>query len=714
MRADLQIRKRIAIMLSILTLCFFLVGVRIGSLTLFQGKALTARGVRQWTREGVVSAQRGAIVDRNGDILSQSTTAYIVSVNPQLVDDPEGVAAVLAPIIHADEQVMAERMKSRGQAMVIIKRQVPREQVDKIREMRMSSESMRQLLRGVSFDEDSRRFYPRGTFLSQVLGLTNVDSLGQSGLESGYETILKGKTGMLKTEVDAKARILPDGKTVYVAPQAGYTLQLTIDSTIQGIVEKAMRECLDDNQAVRVECIVMDVNTGEILALCMKPDYDPNDPPRHDVELLNDRMRITAITDVYEPGSTFKILTCAAALDSGAVTLQDGFHCTGSITVDGDKIRCWKVSHGSQTLTEALGNSCNPAFVTMALRMGTDTMYRYMHAFGLGRLTGVDLPGESAGILINSRYVKNVDLARIGFGQSVAVTPLQLICAASSVVNGGRLMRPYIVQAVLDDEGNVLDKTMPQVVANPIRPETSQTMRQLLQYVVESGGGKNAAVAGYAIGGKTGTAQVYKNGRVVSDVHIGSFIGFAPMDEPRIAVLVTVYEAQVPVDYGSITAAPYARQILEQALPYLDVKRADTKETVQVAMPDCQGLTVQQAQQVLLRAGLTAQVSGEGDTVTFQLPYAGNMIRVADQAMLYTWDVNAPAAEEMVCVPNVKGLSVVDASRVLRARGLEMTIYGSGLAVKQTPAAGAYAAPGTAVKIQFQFPSNGEIEDAVE
>lgn len=714
MRADLQIRKRIAITLSILTLCFFLVGVRIGSLTLFQGNALTARGVRQWTREGVVTARRGSIVDRNGDVLCQSTTAYIVSVNPQLVDEPEKTAGVLAPVIGADAETMASRMENKGQAMVILKRQVSREQVDKIREMRTGSAEMQRLLRGISFDEDTRRFYPRGVFLSQVLGLTNVDSLGQSGLESWYEGLLRGKEGMLKTEVDAKARLLPDGETVYLAPEAGYTLQLTIDSTIQGIAEKAMRECLEDNNAVRVQCIVMDVNTGAILALCMKPDYDPNQPPRNDVELLNELMRITAVTDVYEPGSTFKILTCAAALDSGSATLNDGFHCTGSITVDGDRIRCWKVSHGSQTLTEALANSCNPAFVTMALRMGTDTMYRYMRSFGLGVPTGIDLPGESSGILINSRLVKNVDLARIGFGQSVAVTPLQLICAASSVVNGGRLMKPYIVQAVLDENGQILDRTMPQVVSTPIRPQTSETMRQLLLNVVENGGGRNASVAGYQIGGKTGTAQVYKNGRVVSDVHIGSFIGFAPMDEPQIAVLVTVHEAKVPVDYGSITAAPYARQILEQALPYLNVARDKSEEQVMTVMPDCVGLPIHSAKDTLARAGILAQVSGEGDTVTFQLPYAGNTIRVGDQALLYTWDVNAPAAEDMVCVPDVRGLSMVDASRVLRARGLQMELAGSGLAVKQTPAAGAYAPPGTKVKVQFEFSSNGEIKNVVE
>ncbi len=508
MRADLRIRKRIAFTLSILTLLFLWIGVRIGSLTLFQGKALTARGVAQWTREGVVTAQRGAIFDRNGDIITQSTTAYIVSANPQLISQPEATAALLAPILDIGAEGLSAKMGKKGQAMVMLKRQVPREQVDQIREMRMSSEEMRSLLKGISFDEDTRRFYPKGTFLAQVLGLTNVDSQGQSGLESRYEALLKGREGLLKTEVDAKARMLPDGETVYVPPEEGCSLRLTVDSVIQSVAEKAMRECLSQNNAASVQCIVMDVNTGAILALCMKPDYDPNDPPRDDVQLLNELMRITAITDVYEPGSTFKILTCAAALDSGHVSLQDGFHCSGSIVVDGDKIRCWKNSHGAQTLTEALANSCNPAFVNIALRMGTDTFYRYMRAFGLGNRTGIDLPGEGSGILINSSVVKNVDLARIGFGQSVAVTPLQLIAAASSVVNGGRLMQPYIVDAVLDGEGNVVDKTLPKILSTPIKEETSQVMRTLLQNVVDNGGGKNAAVAGYLIGGKTGTAQV--------------------------------------------------------------------------------------------------------------------------------------------------------------------------------------------------------------
>ena len=704
MRAELKIRKRMLTMLAVLTLLFLVVGVRIGSLTLFQGEALTARGVQQWTREGVVIARRGSIQDTNGETLALSATAYIVTANPQAISDERAFAQVLGPILESDIDKMTEKLENKKLASVILKRQVPRETVDQIRALKSGSEEMGKLLRGVAFEEDTRRFYTKGAFLSQVLGLTNVDSVGQSGLESRYEALLQGQAGSLRTEVDIRARMLPDGKTAYVAPKTGNTLRLTVDAAIQGVVEKAMRECLAVNNAAAVQCIVMDVNTGAILAFCMKPDYDPNDPPRNDVALLNDLMRLTAITDVYEPGSTFKILTCAAALDSGYAALSDTFNCSGSITVSGDRIRCWKVSHGHQNLSEALSNSCNPAFVNLALRMGVDTYYQYLHAFGLGRQTGIDLPGESAGILINSRYVKDVDLARIGFGQSVAVTPLQLICAASAVVNGGRLMRPFIVKEVLDETGAVIDRTLPQVVSQPISEETSRVMRGLLQNVVDQGGGKNAAVEGYSIGGKTGTAQVYKNGKVVSDVHIGSFIGFAPMENPQIAVLVTVHEAIVPVDYGSTTAAPFARQILADILPYLGIDKRNGEEKENACVPDVTGLSVKEAKRMLAEAGLMAETDGISDIVSAQAPFAGATMQTGDCVMLYTYEDTPPRAVDLLCVPDVSGLSMVEAGRQLRARGFEMEISGSGLAARQEPAAGNFAALGDTIKVTFELP----------
>ena len=712
MRAEVHVRKRLTVLLAALTALFFLICVRIGDLTLVEGAALTARGVRQWTREGVVTAQRGRVEDRRGDTLALSASAYIVSANPRQVEDAKAFARLLSPLLNADEAGIIKKLQNKNAASVILKRQVSRETADAVRALKAQSPETQKLLSGLTFDEDTRRYYPKGVFLSQALGITNVDSVGQSGLEGWYETLLRGENGSLRTEVDARARLLPDGKTVYTPPKAGSTLRLTVDSTIQSVVEKAMRECLTDNNAKSVRCIVMDVNTGALLALCMKPDYDPNDPPRNDVELLSSLMRITAISDVYEPGSTFKMLTCAAALDSGTAHLTDTFHCGGSITVDGDRIRCWKNSHGTQDLKEALANSCNPAFVTLALRMGTDTFYRYLRAFGLGERTGIDLPGESAGILMNSRYVKNVDLARIGFGQSVAVTPLQLITAACAVVNGGRLMKPYILSEVRDEEGNVIDRTLPRVVANPIREETSAVMRELLENVVENGGGKNAAIAGYRIGGKTGTAQVYKDGRVVSDVHIGSFLGFAPMDDPQVAVLVTVEEAQVAVDFGSQTAAPYAKRILEEILPYLGIRKQEELTAPTVTVPDCAGMTVSEARKTLSALPLFAQTDGQSDRVSAQTPAAGAKMPAGGTVILYTYEDEPVKPMDMIRVPDVTGLPIVEASRVLRSRGLLLQIEGSGLAVKQSPAAGAYAAEGDTVQVTFDLPWKDAKNDA--
>ena len=543
-----------------------------------------------------------------------------------------------------------------------------------------------------------------GAYLSQVLGLTNVDSVGQSGLEQYYEDYLAGEPGKIVSEVDARARTLADGERQYIPATPGNTLRLTIDREIQSFVERALRECIEVNEAASVQAIVMDVNTGAVLAMSMKPDYDPNDPPRDDAQALQSLMRITTISDAYEPGSTFKMLTAAAAIDSGVTTPEDAFYCSGRITVSGDTIRCWGNPHGAQTMAQALQNSCNPVFVELALRLGTDRMYRYLRAFGLGATTGIDLPGEAAGILIGATSVKDVDLARIGFGQSVAVTPLQMITAACAVVNGGRLMRPYIVQEVLDADGTVVERTQPHVVATPITAETSATMRTLLEAVVAEGGGKNAQVEGYRIGGKTGTAQVYKDGKIARDVHIGSFIGFAPADDPQIAVLVIVNEASVYVDYGGTTAAPFAAQILQETLQYLGVAPYETQTRAQVEVPETRGLTVAQAKALLQEAGLEAMVDGAQDVVLSQMPLPGATMQEGSIVMLYVTEGEPITAQDLVLVPDVLGQPIVEASRLLRARKLEMLIEGSGLATRQEPAAGTYVEPGTQVTVSFDIP----------
>ena len=678
---------------------FLLVIGRIATLTIRDAEALTQRGVSQWTKAGTVTARRGSILDCHGNLLAISATAYTVTADPRLVTDIPAFLKALEPILPLDEEAATKKLSDNTKGSVILKRQVTRETVDLLRTLKQEAPE-KACLAALSFDEDVSRWYPQNTLLSQVLGLTTIDSEGQSGLESQYEDVLSGTPGSYLRQVDARNRTLAGTEGWYIPSQEGSSIKLTIDTTIQQIVEKAMRECLEVNSAASVTCIVSDVRTGGILAMCIKPDYDPNEPPRGDVSALTQLMRITAISDVYEPGSTFKIITAASALDSGVTDPDDSFYCSAKVKVDGDTIRCWGRAHGAETMAEGLQNSCNPVFVELALRMGSDNFYRYLHSFGLGKKTGVDLPGESAGILISSRLVKNVDLARIGFGQSVAVTPLQLVMACNAAINGGKLMKPYIVSEIQDELGQPLQRFNPTVVSTPIKPETSETLRGLLEKVVSQGGGKNAYIDGYHIGGKTGTAQVYKEGRIVTNVHIGSFYGFAPADDPLISVLVVVNEAQVPVDYGGTTAAPFARQVFEEVLPLLGVEKY-VENQKDVLVPDIKGLTISQARRTLTEAGLAMLDDGVNDVVLDQLPPPGATLAQGGHVMAYTAKSSTITPEELCCVPDLQGLSDVDCARLLRQRGLLLSMSGTGLCVKQSPAAGEYVAPGTSVHLIF-------------
>lgn len=706
MPAELHIRKRV---LTLLVLLIFLFGVlvcRIAYLTTARSAELTSRGVRQWTREGTVYARRGNILDTNGQTLVMSATAYIVSVEPGKVQDVQAFARAISPILGLSEEKVAEKASQRGKSSVTLKRQVSRETADQLRQLKQSKDAeTAAAASALLFDEDVRRVYLRGAFLTQTLGLVNVDGVGQSGLEQQYETLLRGEAGRSMRSVDGKARPIYDSGNLYIEPQDGSTIRLTIDATIQEIMEKAMRECYEVNKAQAVHALVMDVYTGAVLAMCSKPDYDPNDPPREQLDALQSLMRIRLISDSYEPGSTFKILTAAAALDSGVTTPEDGFYCSGKIKVDGDTIKCWGSPHKAETMAQALQNSCNPVFVELALRMGAQRFYQYLHAFGLGSKTNIDLQGEESGILIPVNSVKNVDLARIGFGQSVAVTPVQLLTAACSVINGGRLMRPYLLKEAVSPDGTVLYRTSPKVVSTPISEETSLTMRKLLEDVVAVGGAKNARIPGYRIGGKTGTAQVYKDGRIVRNVHIGSFLGFAPADDPRIALLVIVDEADTPVDYGGTTAAPFARQILEDVLPYLGYQPDEGEDSEPLQVPDVTGQPLWEARRTLSSMGLKVLDDGGSGSVTAQMPSAGATLRNGGQMMLYTYDEALPETETLVCVPDVSGKSIASAASLLRQRGLEMEIDGSGFAVSQEPAAGSFLAPDSVVLVHFELPN---------
>ena len=679
-------------------------GGRLFWLQVIQGRALQRRAQSQWTSESAIRPTRGRILDRNGAVLAQSATAYTASVSPRQVADAARFAALLAPVLDVEAAVIRRKAADTSKGGVTLKRQLPRETARQLK--RMKAEHVAEgsdALNGLYLEEESKRYYPMGAFAAQLIGLTTIDGVGQAGLEQSLDRYLSGKAGRVLSQVDGRGRALGYGETEYVAAVNGGSVTLTIDASIQSFAEQAAREALEVNNAKAVRVLAMDPATGEILAMVNKPDYDLNDPPRDDVRTLTDRMRNRVLTDAYEPGSTFKVLTAASALDAGLVSVDEGFYCAGSVVVDGGKIRCWGKPHGAETFAQALQNSCNPVFVEMGLRLGVDKLYTYLDAFGIGHKTGVDIPGEADGIVISRRAVKRVDIARIGFGQSVAVTPIQLLTAVCAVVNGGRLMRPWAIKSVSDAGGEVIRRGAPKVTGHPVSEQTSAVMRRLLEDVVTLGGGKNAYIPGYHVGGKTGTAQVYVDGVVSRDTHIGSFVGFAPANDPRIAVLLVVDEADVPVDFGSVTAAPYAKEILEKSLAYLGVA-PDTDEppAEQVAVPDVTGLGVDEARKALSDAGLDSVLDGMGGRVIRQLPAAGAQMNAGALVMLYV--AGPTAIDGAVAVPDVTGMPVTEANRLLKSYGLELEVEGSGLAVSQSPAAGTTVNPTTRIAVRFEPP----------
>ena len=698
------IRRRLAVCMAAFFTLFSGLSARLFNLQVIQAEDLQRRAQGQWTSESVIAPTRGMIMDRKGRVLAQSATAYTASCSPRQVSDPARFAQILSPVLDMEPEAIRRKASDTSKGGVTLRRQLPRDRAGQLK--RMKAEYARagsDALNGLYLEEESKRYYPMGRFAAQLIGLTTIDGVGQSGLEQSLDRFLSGRAGHILSEIDGKGRALDDGESAYVAAVNGGSVTLTLDASIQAFAEQAAREAMTVNDAKAVRVLAMDPDTGEILAMVSKPDFDLNDPPRDDVRALTELMRNRVVTDAYEPGSTFKMLTAASALEAGVVTPTEGFYCSGSVTVDGGRIKCWGKPHGAETFAQALQNSCNPVFVEMGLRLGTERFYKYLTAFGIGGKTGVDIPGEAAGIMIRQDKVKRVDLARIGFGQSVAVTPIQILTAACAVVNGGRLMKPWIVREITDVNGAVVERGAPEEVSRPISQQTSDTMRGLLEDVVTLGGGKNAYLPGYHVGGKTGTAQVYVDGVVSSATHIGSFIGFAPANDPKIALILIVDEANVPVDYGSVTAAPFARDILERSLNYLGVV-PDREEppAAEVTVPEVSGSAVEEAIQRVRDAGLDYVMDGVGARVVGQLPAAGARMAAGSIVMLYV--EGAPSGDGGARVPDVTGMSVLEANRLICSFGLRMRIEGSGLAVGQSPAPDEIVNPSTPVTVRFQPP----------
>ena len=561
-------KKRLPAIIMSAVFLFSLIFVKLIFVMVVEGEELQVKALDQWTRDLPSDAPRGKILDRNGEILAGTSTRYNIYVRPNSVENKEELATIIASVLGFDKNKVLEKISKRV-SEVTIATKVTKE------DMSLLFESG---VKGIYYSEDNFRYYPNGDFMTQVLGFTGADGNGQTGLESYYDKYLTGVNGSIITETDLIGRELEGGKSYYLPSISGLNVQTTLDARIQRIVEGIVEKAVALYDPKAVACLVMDYTNGEIISLAEYPSFDLNNVPRNDLEKLFSSSKSMLVSSVYEPGSTFKILTAASALDLGVMSTSNRFYCSGSRVVDGKKIRCWKTKgHGSINYGQGVESSCNCVFMDSALAMGTDKFYTYLKNFGLRTKTGVDMVGETSGLFIDQSLVKTVDLARIGFGQAVAVTPIGMMTACSAVINGGNTIHPHLVKSVSDNKGNSIDDVyVIRESKQVIKEETSAIMRELLERVVANGSGKGAGVNGYSIAGKTGTAQKYENGAIAQGKYISSFLGFSLESDAPYGVLLIVDEPKGYVYYGSLVAAPLVGDIYRSIFDLLSVPTSNS------------------------------------------------------------------------------------------------------------------------------------------
>ena len=532
---------------------------------------LNARALDQWTREIPVSAGRGNIYDANGELLAGSVAAYSVYARASAVSDAEGGAQLLSAALGLSYDAVLEKLTDKSRSEIVIAKRVEKSAVERIEGADIA---------GVYYARDDTRFYPHGALACQVLGFTSYDGSGSTGIEQYYNSFLAGENGEILFETDLVGVDLEGATAAYIPATDGMSLTLTLDYRIQAVAEQVMEAVLAEYSAKAARAIVLDVTDFSVLAMVNLPSYDLNDIPRDDLSALNALSRNALVSDVYEPGSTFKIVTAAANIEeylqgnTAAYAPNRVFSSARTRTVDGTTIRCWSDhangKHANQTLAEALNNSCNPCFVDIALSLGKETFYDYLAAFNFGRATGLNFSGEAIGMLLPESTLRECDFARIGFGQTIAVTPLQLACASAAAVNGGNYYAPRLVKEISDASGAVVERTSPVLLSQPVSEEASRMLTAMLEGVVRDGSGKKAFIEGYRVAGKTGTAQKYEDGRIAQGKYVSSFVGCFPANSPKYLALVIVDEPQGAY-YGSTVAAPCAKQIFEGIIDILQI-----------------------------------------------------------------------------------------------------------------------------------------------
>ena len=624
-------RKRILALITLISFIFCALIVRLGVVQLINGSWLQIRAMDQWTRDLPLKAERGKIYDSTGSSLAVSYTTYNVYTRAREITNATQTAKFLSNILNLDYESVYNKITNKTASEFLIKMQVEEDIAKQIIEKNIS---------GVYLSGNTKRYYPYGDLLTQILGFTTIDNIGQAGIELYYNDILKGTDGKSLIQADITGQQLDNTLSYYIPSIPGCDITLTIDSKIQLIVEQALNKVMQEQQAKSATAIIMKANTGEIVAMSTKPSFDLNNVPRDNPSILLETVKNKAVVDVYEPGSTFKILTMATTIEEATANENTRFYCGGSCTVDGQRIKCWKsIGHGSQSLAEGLANSCNCVFVDLALRLGLDKFYEYFNLFGLGQKTNIEISGESSGIIMDKETAKRVDLARMGFGQAIAVTPLQLITAICSVVNGGTLYQPYLINKIVSPDGIVIEENTKTPIRRVVSEETSKILNEMLEGVV-SKTGKYTFVPGYEIGGKTGTSQKYENGSIARGKYVSSFVGTYPASNPEYVLLLMVDEPGTGAYYGSVVASPYAKEIFSGMFEYLGIK-PDDPEIAQtpektITMPDLIGQSLTKAVKTLTELGINYEIDGDGLAIINQLPPVGTEIKQSDYIVICT------------------------------------------------------------------------------
>lgn len=743
-----KIKKRALVLFVLITAALLALIFRLGYWQIWRGSEMKEYVVRQQTGSTPVNAARGTIYDRNRKVLAESATVKTVVCNPQQIakdcKNENGtveqaklkyIAEKLAEVLSMDEDDILDKITKSNQFQYIKKR-VTVEEADAIKELKNSSvdKETAKLFSGIYFEEDSKRYY-QYNIAAGIIGFTGYDNNGIQGIELTFDSYLTGRTGSILSAKTASGSTTAYQYEEDIDAQKGDDVVLTIDETIQSILEKYLEQACVENELKEGACgIIMNPKTGEIYAMATKPDFDLNSPTdlsqfekyaigMDDVirdtesdddetrnaavaQIRNKMWRNKAISDTYEPGSTFKILTAAAALEEGVVNLDSQFYCSGAKQVADRLIHCHKsAGHGAENFSRGVINSCNVVFMELGMKLGSDKFREYFKAFGLTEKTGIELIGESGSVFYRSK-MSETDLATSAFGQGFSITPLQLITAISSVVNGGNLMKPQIVKEIRNS-GGIVKSFYPQTVNRVISEDTSATMRSILESVVSdpNGTGKNAYIRGYRLGGKTGTSEKGRN----NNKRIASFVGFAPADDPQVICLVMLDEPQVANKYGGTIAAPIVGSVIEETLEYLGVDRQYTEEeakSISITVPDVRELSLSVAKESIAAKNLNIKVVGNGDTVLDQLPKPGVGIRGNSTVIVYTEERDESKRVE---VPNLEGLTPAQAKKRLEAIGLNFEIAGAGLlstegayAFKQSIAPGTSVEPATVVSVEFR------------